>query len=186
MSGPSSVSHDSGESAAAPPDGAAGDPTAPDQAMIVRAADAETLETASARIRLLADSGATAGALSTQRVELGVGADGATPHLHQISSELLYVLSGSLDVLTGDRVVTCTEGDLLVIPPGMPHAFGATAGHPAELLIVITPGVERFEYFRHLGRIARGEVAAETLFESQERYDTHFLVSPPWRAARSR
>jgi uncharacterized RmlC-like cupin family protein len=103
-----------------------------------------------------------------------------------MSSELFYVLSGSVDVLTGDRVVTGTGGDLIVVPPGLPHAFAATAGHPAELLIVITPGVERFEYFRHLGRIARGEVPAESLLEVQDRYDTHFLVSPPWRAARSR
>ncbi|MBO0878238.1 MAG: cupin domain-containing protein [Pseudonocardia sp.] len=191
MSGPSSLSRGSGDpTVAGAGDGAADDAsdaggTALDQPVIVRAADAETLATASVRVRLLADSAATGGALSTQRVELSEGADGATPHLHRMSSELFYVLSGSVDVLTGDRVITGTEGDLMVIPPGMPHAFAATAGHPGELLIVITPGVERFEYFRHLGRIARGEVSAESLLDMQDRYDTHFLVSPPWRAARS-
>lgn len=192
MSGPSSLSRGSGDPAvAAAGDGAAGDASEagerpPDQPLIVRAADAETLATASARVRLLADSSATGGALSTQRVELSEGADGATPHLHRMSSELFYVLSGSVDVLTGDRVITGTEGDLIVVPPGTPHAFAATAGHPGELLIVITPGVERFEYFRHLGRIACGEASAESLLDVQDRYDTHFLVSPPWRAARSR
>ncbi|MBO0851263.1 MAG: cupin domain-containing protein, partial [Pseudonocardia sp.] len=154
MSGPSSLSRGSGDpTVAGAGDGAADDAsdaggTALDQPVIVRAADAETLATASVRVRLLADSAATGGALSTQRVELSEGADGATPHLHRMSSELFYVLSGSVDVLTGDRVITGTEGDLMVIPPGMPHAFAATAGHPGELLIVITPGVERFEYFR--------------------------------------
>lgn len=195
MSGPSSLSRGSGDHAvAAAGDGGTGGGSSPsaeggaphDRPVIVRAADAETLATASARVRLLADSPATGGALSTQRVELSEGADGATPHLHRMSSELFYVLSGSADVLAGDRVVTGTEGDLIVVPPGLPHAFAATAGHPAELLIVITPGVERFEYFRHLGRIARREVPAESLLEVQDRYDTHFLVSPPWRAARSR
>lgn len=192
MSGPSSLSRGPGgpDVAGAGTAGETVDPAAGgaplDQPVIVRAADAETLATASIRVRLLADSSVTGGALSTQRVELSEGADGATPHVHRMSSELFYVLSGSVDVLTGSRVVTGTEGDLIVIPPGMPHAFAASTGHPGELLIVITPGVERFEYFRHLGRIARGEALAESLLEVQDRYDTHFLVSPPWRAARAR
>jgi mannose-6-phosphate isomerase-like protein (cupin superfamily) len=192
MSGPSSLSRGAGDPGVAGAE-AAGETAASaaggaalDQPVIVRAADAETLATASVRVRLLADSPVTGGALSTQRVELSEGADGATPHVHRMSSELFYVLSGSVDVLTGNRVVTGTEGDLIVVPPGTPHAFAASAGHPGELLIVITPGVERFEYFRHLGRIARGEVSAESLLEVQDRYDTHFLVSPPWRAARAR
>jgi hypothetical protein len=40
----------------------------------------------------------------------------------------------------------------------MPHAFAAPPGSGADLLIVIIPGVERFEYFRHLARIAAGEL----------------------------
>ena len=153
--------------------------------MVIRAAEAEVLGGGDISIRLLADSSATGGALSTQRVSMGRGVNGALPHTHRLSSEMFYVLAGSVDVLTGDQVVTGVEGDLLVVPPGMPHAFAATAGQPGELLIVITPGVERFEYFRHLGRIAAGEVPRESLLEVQDRYDTHFLASPPWQAARS-
>ncbi|HEX4249481.1 MAG TPA: cupin domain-containing protein [Pseudonocardia sp.] len=156
------------------------------EAVVVRADQAEELVGPTIRIRLLADSSSTGGDLSTQRVTMGVGADGATPHLHRLSSELFYVLNGSVDVLTGDRVITGTEGDLVVVPPGMPHAFAATPGHPADLLIVLTPGVERFEYFRHLGRIATGAATAESLLDLQDRYDTQFLVSPPWRAARAK
>lgn len=59
----------------------------------------------------------------------------------------------------------------------MPHAFAAAPGCDADLLIVITPGVERFEYFRHLQRIALGELSPESLLEVQERYDNHFLNS---------
>jgi mannose-6-phosphate isomerase-like protein (cupin superfamily) len=153
--------------------------------VIIRAADAEVLGGAGSSVRLLADSSATGGALSAHRVSMGRGVDGAVPHTHRLSSELFYVLGGSVDVLTGDQVVTGVEGDLLVVPPGLPHAFAATAGHSGELLIVITPGVERFEYFRHLGRIIAGEVPRESLLEVQDRYDTHFLASAPWQAARS-
>ncbi len=49
---------------------------------------------------------------------------------------------------------------------------------------MITPGVERFEYFRHLGRIATGEATPESLLEVQDRYDTHLLPSQPWQDAR--
>jgi len=179
MSGPSTRP---GESGAAPTEPATGGR----EVVVIRAADAETLGGPTIQVRLLADSSATGGALSTQRVTMGEGADGATPHLHRMSSELFYVLSGSADVLTGDRVITANEGDLVVVPPETPHAFAATPGHTADLLIVITPGVERFEYFRHLGRIATGAATAESLLDLQDHYDTQFLVSPPWRAARAK
>lgn len=175
MSGPSSLSGD-----ARPAEGAL-----PAGAVVVRAADVETLTGGPATIRLLADSEATGGALSSQRVTLARGADGAVPHTHKLSTELFYVLDGSLDVLVGDRVLTAAAGDVLVVPPELPHAFAASRDSTADLLIVLTPGVERFEYFRQLGRIVRGELAAESLLDMQDRFDTHFLVSPPWRAARS-
>lgn len=59
------------------------------------------------------------------------------------------------------------------------HAFAAVPGADADLLIVITPGVERFEYFRHLQRIALGEATVESLLEVQDLYD-HFMKSEVW------
>ena len=53
----------------------------------------------------------------------------------------------------------------------------------ADLLIVITPGIERFEYFRHLARIATGQQPPESLLEVQARYDTFFDDSPAWQRA---
>ena len=76
------------------------------------------------------------------------------------------------------------EGDLAFASPGLPHAFAAAPGADADLLIVITPGVERFEYFRHLERIAYGKVPPESLLEVQELYDTYFLNSTNWNDAR--
>lgn len=43
-----------------------------------------------------------------------------------------------------------------------------------------TPGVERFDYFRHLQRIRLGEVGPESLLEVQELCDNHFLQSAVW------
>jgi mannose-6-phosphate isomerase-like protein (cupin superfamily) len=156
-----------------------------DGTVMVRADEAEILSQGPSTIRLLADANDTKGALSTQIVQLGRNVPGAIPHRHDKSAEMFYILDGVVDVLSGTDVVRANKGDLLVVPAGVPHAFGAAGGHGAELLIVITPGVQRFEYFRHLGRIARGEVPRESLLAEQERYDTHFLTSPEWDVNRA-
>ncbi|MFF3001858.1 hypothetical protein ACFVTF_03495 [Kitasatospora sp. NPDC057940] len=54
----------------------------------------------------------------------------------------------------------------------------------ADLLIVITPGVERFDYFRLLERIRAGEATVEELLAKQDLFDNHFLESSSWRDAR--
>lgn len=156
-----------------------------DRSHVVREADAETLGHAPVSIRLLADSSDTGGALSTQRVTLAEGANGANPHRHANSAELFYMVDGTAQLLSGDQVVTAGRGDLVVVPPHVPHAFAAAPGERADILIVITPGVERFEYFRHLERIAYGKVPPESLLDVQELYDTYFLQSQVWTAARA-
>ncbi|WP_326835563.1 cupin domain-containing protein [Amycolatopsis rhabdoformis] len=156
-----------------------------DDSVIVRSGDAEVIGRAPTTVRLLADSSATGGALSTIQVELKDGANGAAPHHHSGSAELFYVLGGTVQVLSGDTVVTAERGDLVVVPPSLTHAFAAAPGEDADLLIVIAPGVERFEYFRHLERIAYGKAAPESLLEVQEIYDTYFSASPAWEAART-
>ena len=133
---------------------------------------------------LLADSSATAGALSSHRVALGRGADGAVPHRHDNSSELFYILDGAFDLLVADNVVTARTGDLLVVPPGSAHAFAAHRDSTAGVIIA-TPGIERFEYFRHVVRRREGSEPPEVLRGLQDRFDTHFLDSPAWQRARA-
>ena len=143
------------------------------QAVIVRHGDAERLELPGATFGLLADSGTTQGTLGANRLSLSTGADGAEPHYHARSWELFYVVDGTM------------EGDLVLVPPRMPHAFGATPSSTAEVLVVIAPGVERFGYFRHLQRIALGQEPAEDLAPEQERYDVHFVDSVTWTTTRA-
>lgn len=150
--------------------------------VVVRGADAEYL--APIGHYLLADSSATGGALSTHRVSLGPGGDGALPHRHNRSSELFFMLDGALDVLVGNDVVTAEQGDLLVIPPQLDHAFSAHRGSRADVLIVISPGIERFEYLRQVTRIREGRAPQDSLLSEQERYDTHFVDSAVWNDSR--
>ncbi|MFB7337272.1 cupin domain-containing protein [Streptomyces adustus] len=155
-----------------------------DSSVIVREAEAEKLGDDPVAVRLLADSSACGGALSTVRITLADGADGARPHLHRNSAEMFFMLDGAAELLSGDDVVTAERGDLVIVPPGRPHAFAAAPGSAADILVVITPGVERFGYFHHLQRIRLGEVGPESLLEVQELYDNHFLRSEAWDGRR--
>jgi hypothetical protein len=69
----------------------------------------------------------------------------------------------------------------VVVPPRLPHAFGALRGAGAELLVVMTPAVDRFEYFRMLARVQHGLQQFESVLREQERYDVHFTGDRAWR-----
>lgn len=156
----------------------------PQHSIFVRAGDAEVVGAPTAKVKLIVDSNATGGALSTVQVTLDRGMDGARPHRHDHSAEMFYVLDGAVRVLSGTEIVRAERGDVIVVPPHLPHAFSADHGSGVDLLIVIAPGVERFEYFRKLTRIGRGIEPPESLRDVQELYDTYFLDSPEWEAAR--
>ncbi|UUN25268.1 cupin domain-containing protein [Streptomyces sp. FIT100] len=158
--------------------------TAFDESVIVRSIEAETIGRAPVTLQLLADGSSTGGALSTKRVTLLDGANGPAPHRHARSVEMFYLLDGIAQFLSGDRVVTAQRGDLVVVPSGMDHAFAAAPGEDADILIVATPGIDRFEYFRHMERIAKGELPRESLMDVQELYDTYFTHSDLWNRAR--
>ncbi|MEV0202994.1 cupin domain-containing protein [Nonomuraea sp. NPDC050691] len=156
-------------------------------AVVVPESTAEVVELSQGGgFRLLVDAGATGGALGANRLTLAPGADGARPHHHALSSELFYVLAGTMEFLLGERIVTAGRGSLIVVPPATVHAFGAAPGSTAEALVVMAPGVERFEYFRRLGRIAQGQDSFDGLLPEQDRFDVHFADDTAWLRARAR
>ncbi|SHG80824.1 cupin domain-containing protein [Streptoalloteichus hindustanus] len=157
------------------------------KATVVHSESAERVAlSAGSAFHLLVDASGTGGALGANRLVLAEGADGARPHVHKLSTEMFSVLDGIAEFLLGDELITVGRGGLVVVPPGLPHAFGAAAGSTADLLVVMTPGIERFGYFRHLGRIAAGTDSFGNLTAEQERYDVHFTDAEKWQAARAR
>jgi mannose-6-phosphate isomerase-like protein (cupin superfamily) len=150
---------------------------------IARTATAETLPLGPDSMRLLLDADATGGAISAHHVRLSDGALGASPHRHTIYSEAFYVVAGSLDLLAGEELTRATAGDLAVVPPGVVHAFGASAGCDAEALVFITPGMERFDFFRQVARVLAGEDDRSTLQKMQTDIDTYTVDNPNWRTA---
>lgn len=157
-------------------------PTGPAPAP-VRARDAEVLRgDPNGTITLLADPEHTAGLLTSNRSLLRAGSIGAPPHLHVSSAEVLHVLDGALDVLLDEQVTTLTAGDLLVVPPGTTHAFAPAAGSDADVFVLFTPGTARFDYYRLLDRVHRGEADPQEIADSQDRFDNHYVDSPVWRS----
>lgn len=158
------------------------------KAAVLRASDAEALRSESHLLRLLLDSSDTGGAVSAHRVLLQDGAEGASPHRHLTTTELFYVLSGAVDLLAGDEVLHAVDGDLVVVPPGVDHAFGATAGADGELLVLITPGIERFDFFRAVHGVMTGETDRSVLAGTQDKYDNHAarpVATDGWRTNRT-
>ncbi|MDA3645968.1 cupin domain-containing protein [Saccharopolyspora indica] len=153
---------------------------------LIRAADAEVLADApGSLITLLADSDTTENRFTTNRATLSAGVFGTPAHFHTRATEFFFVLGGALQVLVDDELHVLEQGDFLAVPPTVPHAFGPAAGSDADVLVVFTPGMDRFDYYRLLDRVARGEADPKEIAESSERYDNHYVDSPRWRQARA-
>lgn len=159
--------------------GSTGTGPASSPSMLITAHD-EVVGTDDASMRLIVDAPDTDGALSSLEVRLNAGVDGAAPHYHRRSSEMFYVLDGALQVLAGDQIMTVEAGGSFVVPRLMPHAFGATPDIAARVLIVLTPGVERFDYFRLLSRVQMNAATLQELADAQDQFDNHFVDAPQW------
>ncbi|MEU0787886.1 cupin domain-containing protein [Streptomyces sp. NPDC006173] len=148
-------------------------------ALVVQPGEAAGASLVDGAFELLADGGA----VSASRLTLAVGADGAPPHHHKLSHEVFYVLGGTMIFRLGDTLTTVKKGGLVIIPPGLAHAFGAAEGEVADVVVVLSPGIERFGYFEQLAAISRGDAEFDSLVPEQERYDVHFEDLPDWRSA---
>jgi mannose-6-phosphate isomerase-like protein (cupin superfamily) len=148
------------------------------------AADAEVLHLGDGDLQLLLDASHTGGALSAHRCLLRDGAVGANPHHHTTASEAFYVLSGRADVLSGECLIHAAQGDLVVVPPNTAHAFAAADRCDTELLVIATPGIERFEFFRNLAQVRAGELDPDTFTASQPDFDTYPADTSIWKERR--
>ncbi len=149
--------------------------------VLVRADQAETVvDGPTSLITLLADAPATGGAVTINRATLAVGSAGAPAHTHTRAAESFFVLEGELQVLVDERIVHLSKGDFLLVPPGTTHAFAPPHGKAADILVVFTPGMRRFDYYRLLERVHVGEAEAAAISASSEEFDNHYATSEVW------
>lgn len=152
--------------------------------VLVRAEQAEALQDGpTSLITLLADAGDTGGALTANRATFEKGSPGAPAHFHTKATEMFFILDGTMRILVGDEVLTLEKGDFLTVPPTVPHAFAPAPGATGDMLVVFTPGLHRFDYYRLLERVNRGEATVQDIKDSSRQYDNHYFASPAWQAS---
>ena len=153
--------------------------------VVVRAEQADRLRFPGGSVMtLLVDGPATRGTLGVHRTVLRDGREGASPHHHVHTTEVLFVLRGGVQLLVGDEIVEVGRGDLVVVPPAAVHAFAAAPGRDAEVLVAVTPGIERFSLFRRLEAASTGRDPTATVVADESTYDTYADTSDVWDRAR--
>jgi quercetin dioxygenase-like cupin family protein len=55
----------------------------------------------------------------------------------------VYVLSGQLRLLVGDRDLVLSPGEVAEFDTALPHWLGTADGHPVETLVLFGPQGER-------------------------------------------
>ena len=84
---------------------------------------------------------------------------GPPPHVHTREDETFYVVSGSLEILMGDKTYQAKKGDFVYIPRGTVHRFKNVGDDSAVQLVTFVPsGVEKF--FREVFPEAKDRNAA--------------------------
>lgn len=105
---------------------------------------------------------------------LPAGATGARPHYHQGFSESFYILEGRIAVLSDDRQIVASAGDLVYVPRLGIHGFdNASEDQPGRFLILFVPGAPRQGYFEGLYRLRAQsqEPTVEEIDQLARRFD---------------
>lgn len=104
-------------------------------------------------------------------------ANGNAPHYHPDTIEVCYVAHGRLDWWLDDEALEMRSGDVLVVPPGVPHGSVDSTLQPCEFFVVhlapeaLAPATSEIAQ-RLRGRFAsRPELgeAVRAIFEGHER-----------------
>lgn len=70
---------------------------------------------------------------------------GPVPHVHRRDLEAFFILRGELTLIADDRLAAAQQGDVVVLPPNIPHAFKNRNDSDVEMLILTAPaGFDRF------------------------------------------
>jgi quercetin dioxygenase-like cupin family protein len=127
--------------------------------------------------RLLVTAEDTEGALSMW-VETVPPGSGPPLHRHDRQRELFQVLGGRLLFECDGERVEVGQGTVLLVPPGVAHAFSNVGDETAEIMVTMTPG--GFEgFFREVE--ARGltpHADMPAIVDLAARYDLVFTGPP--------
>jgi quercetin dioxygenase-like cupin family protein len=121
-------------------------------------------------IEVLASPAETSGMVSIYRWRMSPSGRGPAPHFHTTFSETFIVEEGEVDYFDGQAWRTLQPGDTAHAPMGDVHALRKERAEPATLLMALSPGVPREEYFAQLATVNEWELS-----RLHEDHDNHFV-----------
>ena len=142
--------------------------THPFDPKLVAPGDGKTVMLFGVRFSYKVVSADCGGSLAVLEVDIPAGTL-VKPHSHSREDEFSMVLSGTVGVRIGDRVLDAGPGAYLVKPRGIPHAMWNTDSTPAKVAEILSPGgLER--YFEELAPILVEHRTPPEYYELADRY----------------
>lgn len=105
---------------------------------LVRAETGTTVENPFHPIRLLLSNEESAGEVTIYEFLVPPNSPGSPPHTHTLEDEYFYILSGTLDVLSGEDVIRLNPGDFASLNRGHTHMFWNGSDDPVEFVLMTT------------------------------------------------
>jgi len=121
-------------------------------------------------IEVLAAPAETSGNVSIYRWRMAPASRGPAPHFHTTFSETFIVEEGEIDYFDGRAWRTLRPGDTAHAAAGDVHALRKQLAEPAVLLMALSPGVPREEYFAQLATMDERDLS-----RLHEAHDNHFV-----------
>lgn len=101
--------------------------------------------------------------------------EGAALHVHENEDELVYLLSGEIEVMLGDQTMLAVPGVTALLPRGIAHGFTNVGDTPSVVIDTILPGA--FDnYFSEMAALyKKGEPSEQEIDALSEKYGIRYL-----------
>ena len=139
--------------------------------IVLKAGEGETIELAGNKLAFKVEASDTDGGLGLVEYTAVPGLAGPPPHVHRATTDIFYVLEGTLTVRVGDDEHVLGPGAFALVPPGTVHTFSNPGAEPARFLSLHTPG--GFEqYFKEVAAtLGERPPDPQVMGEIASRYD---------------
>jgi quercetin dioxygenase-like cupin family protein len=98
------------------------------------------------------------------------------PHIHPTQDEYVYVLDGTITLVSGDADYQGGAGDLVRLPMGEPHGLYNRSGDTLSCLFWATPTARLYDLFVAIDALS--EQTPEAVVELSARHEVNFLPPP--------
>jgi mannose-6-phosphate isomerase-like protein (cupin superfamily) len=139
---------------------------------IVAPSNGEAIDLGPSRIRILEDGSRTGHQIGIAEIWLAPGYGGPPQHLHRKHDENFYVLSGTMEFISGTERLRASVGTLVTVPIGVPHTFSnPDPDETATCLFTSTPDLY-INYFRDLAAAMPGGLSHDAILQIMSKYAT--------------